>query len=81
MNRSVLPLVLVVLISLIGLWVPPAVTIGGEIDKADTAWMLTATALVLLMTLHLSASDERPGLDRSQHGEAVPEPGYLLAAK
>src|ERR1700674_4753508 len=29
----------------------PAVAQGGAIDAADTAWMMTATALVLVMTI------------------------------
>lgn len=39
---------------LAGLTPPPPTTTGGEINGGDTAWMLTATALVLLMTPGLS---------------------------
>jgi len=41
-----------VVIAITALLLPPRVqqNIGGEISGADTAWMLTATALVLLMT-------------------------------
>jgi Amt family ammonium transporter len=42
-------LILGILFSLPGSFEPPAVG-GGPINAADTAWILTATALVLLMT-------------------------------
>jgi Amt family ammonium transporter len=50
------PFFIVVLISLVGIFLPekgPAEPVTG-IDKADLAWMLTATGLVLLMTPGLS---------------------------
>ncbi|MFM2163259.1 MAG: ammonium transporter [Pseudomonadota bacterium] len=37
-----------------GAFMPPEVASGGSIDPGDTAWMLTASALVLLMTPGLS---------------------------
>src|ERR1041385_6177515 len=48
--------VLLVLASIVGVWMPfrqPA-NVGGPINPGDTAWMMTATALVLLMTPGLS---------------------------
>ena len=55
MNRY-LPFALVAIVSLFGAILPhqpPAVS-GGPINTGDVAWMLTATALVLLMTPGLS---------------------------
>jgi Amt family ammonium transporter len=52
-----LPLVLLVVTGLLGALAPTPVAVTGEssaIDSGDTAWMLTATALVLLMTPGLS---------------------------
>jgi Amt family ammonium transporter len=40
--------------AVLGALLPAAVPSGGPIDAGDTAWMLTATALVLLMTPGLS---------------------------
>ena len=53
---SAIPFLLVAAISLAGALfrpAPQAVT-GGPINAGDTAWMLTATGLVLLMTPGLS---------------------------
>jgi ammonium transporter, Amt family len=53
---SALPFLLVAAVSLVGALyqtAPQAVT-GGPINTGDTAWMLTATGLVLLMTPGLS---------------------------
>jgi Amt family ammonium transporter len=53
---SALPFILVAAVSLLGVFfrpAPQAVT-GGPINAGDTAWMLTATGLVLLMTPGLS---------------------------
>ena len=53
---SAVPFILVAGVSLLGAFfrpAPQAVT-GGPINAGDTAWMLTATALVLLMTPGLS---------------------------
>src|SRR5438270_11084345 len=53
---SALPFLLIAGVSLAGAFAkatPPAVT-GGPINSGDTAWMLTATGLVLLMTPGLS---------------------------
>lgn len=53
---SAVPFVLVAAVSLLGAFfrpAPQAVT-GGPVNAGDTAWMLTATALVLLMTPGLS---------------------------
>jgi len=50
------PVLILVLFGLAALFVPetaPAVT-GGPVDSGDTAWLLTATCLVLLMTPGLS---------------------------
>ncbi len=50
-----LPLIALIGLSVVGSLVPQGGTqIGGEINTGDTAWMLTATALVLLMTPGLS---------------------------
>jgi ammonium transporter, Amt family len=50
------PFLIVVLISIIGLALPESGSLESAegIDKADVAWMLTATGLVLLMTPGLS---------------------------
>ena len=51
-----IPFLILVLCALVALFVPesaPVVT-GGPIDSGDTAWLLTATCLVLLMTPGLS---------------------------
>jgi Amt family ammonium transporter len=40
--------------AIIGSLLPPEAASGGEIDAGDTAWMLTSTGLVLLMTPGLS---------------------------
>jgi len=56
MNRKWIPLAILTILAVSSLGVvqePPAVT-GGEIDLGDTAWLLTATGLVLLMTPGLS---------------------------
>src|SRR3954462_5665249 len=53
---SALPFLLVAAVSVLGALIRPeaqAVT-GGAINAGDTAWMLTATGLVLLMTPGLS---------------------------
>lgn len=49
-------MVLLVAVAVAGLVVTPAAQVkqGGPINAADTAWLLTATALVLLMTPGLS---------------------------
>ena len=50
-----IPLLLLGMVSLVGAFIPPPVaTATGTINSGDTAWMLTATALVLLMTPGLS---------------------------
>jgi Amt family ammonium transporter len=41
-------------VSSLGVVTPPPIVTGGKIDVGDTAWMLTATGLVLLMTPGLS---------------------------
>jgi len=53
---SALPFLLVAAVSLAGVFVRPApqAVTGGPVSAGDTAWMLTATALVLLMTPGLS---------------------------
>jgi ammonium transporter, Amt family len=56
MNRKWIPLAILTILAVSSLAVvqePPAVT-GGEINLGDTAWLLTATGLVLLMTPGLS---------------------------
>ena len=50
-----IPLVSLFVFGALSLVLPTAVpTVGGDINGADVAWMLTATALVLLMTPGLS---------------------------
>ncbi|HWW87572.1 MAG TPA: ammonium transporter [Vicinamibacterales bacterium] len=53
---SAIPLVLLLLVSVAGVLVRPSapVVTGGAINPGDVAWMLTASALVLLMTPGLS---------------------------
>jgi Amt family ammonium transporter len=53
---SSLPFLLVAAVSLAGVLVKPAAQAitGGPVNPGDTAWMLTATGLVLLMTPGLS---------------------------
>ena len=55
-NLRALPFLGVLLLGILGLFVGPGVTArpGGPIVPGDVAWMLTATALVLLMTPGLS---------------------------
>jgi ammonium transporter, Amt family len=55
-NFSALPFLLVAAVSLLGALFQPAAqaVTGGPINAGDTAWMLTATGLVLLMTPGLS---------------------------
>jgi hypothetical protein len=55
--------------------IPPA---ASTLNSGDTAWMLTSTALVLMMTiaglaigLRVDSDIEREGLDLAIHGEAV----------
>lgn len=49
-------LFLLVAVGVLGAWYTPApqTVVGGPLSAADTAWVLTATALVLLMTPGLS---------------------------
>ena len=58
MKRAVpIPFVLLVLMALSALLLKPArpeIPVGGPINSGDVAWMLTASALVLLMTPGLS---------------------------
>ncbi|MCL4812557.1 MAG: ammonium transporter [Vicinamibacteraceae bacterium] len=57
MKRSALPFLLLATLGILGLLAPQqaqTVPEGGAIDPGDVAWMLTATALVLLMTPGLS---------------------------
>ncbi|AGC48014.1 ammonium transporter [Myxococcus stipitatus DSM 14675] len=51
-----LAVALLVGVGVAGMWVTPAAQVkqGGPLNPADTAWLLTATALVLLMTPGLS---------------------------
>src|SRR6476469_2764291 len=50
-KKAVLPLCLLLLITIACLFVPsPKAASSNSFDAADTAWMLTATALVLIMT-------------------------------
>ena len=52
MNYRSIPLGILALLAIASLFVfeHPAAVTGGPIDVGDTAWMLTATGLVLLMT-------------------------------
>jgi Amt family ammonium transporter len=52
--KSVVSASVLALLALVGATIAPTVEPGGPIDTGDTAWMLTATALVLLMTPGLS---------------------------
>jgi ammonium transporter, Amt family len=54
--RRIVPLGVLAGITVLAMALPPAdpQVVGGPIDSGDTAWMLTATALVLLMTPGLS---------------------------
>jgi len=54
-SRAV-PFLILVCLALVSLFVPEAAPIvtGGAVDSGDTAWLLTATCLVLLMTPGLS---------------------------
>ena len=56
MTRKSIPLVGMTLLALVSLAFreQPAAVTGGPIDLGDTAWLLTATGLVLLMTPGLS---------------------------
>jgi Amt family ammonium transporter len=58
MNRATpIPFVLLVLLALLSLFArgwTPTVPAGGPVNSGDVAWMLTASALVLLMTPGLS---------------------------
>jgi Amt family ammonium transporter len=60
MKRAALPFVFLVLVALAALFVPtlgsaaPPAQPSGPINSGDVAWMLTASALVLLMTPGLS---------------------------
>lgn len=55
-RKWLIPFLLVVIIGLIGVFIPESEVVDSHvnIDKADVAWMLTATGLVLLMTPGLS---------------------------
>src|SRR4051812_2908136 len=56
-NARPIPFVLLVLLALAGLFVKGHATtapVGDKMDSGDVAWMLTASALVLLMTPGLS---------------------------
>lgn len=55
-TRYVLPLIALCLFGILGFVVPEGapVAVGGPINPGDVAWMLTAAALVLLMTPGLS---------------------------
>ena len=57
MKRAYVPFLSLVVLSVLALFVPTggaALPSEGEINPGDTAWMLTASALVLLMTPGLS---------------------------
>jgi Amt family ammonium transporter len=58
MKRSTpIPFILLTLVALAALFVPKGaavIPVGGEINKGDVAWMITASAFVLLMTPGLS---------------------------
>ena len=55
-TRKTLAFLIVLVVAVAVLFAPqsPPVKAGGHIDTGDTAWMLTASALVLLMTPGLS---------------------------
>ena len=56
MIDAAIPLLLVAAVSLLGAFFrpQPQTVVGGPINAGDTAWVLTATGLVLLMTPGLS---------------------------
>jgi Amt family ammonium transporter len=56
MTTKALPLLILVLLALVALVVPEAPPAAADVpaDTGDTAWLLTATCLVLLMTPGLS---------------------------
>ena len=57
MKRAYVPFLSLVVLSVLALFVPTggaSYPAEGEINAGDTAWMLTASALVLLMTPGLS---------------------------
>ena len=55
-NTWILPFTALIILALLGVLYQPADAVikGGAINPADVAWMLTASALVLLMTPGLS---------------------------
>ncbi|MDX2188941.1 MAG: ammonium transporter [Bacteroidota bacterium] len=52
MKKSIIPFIVLVAVSLLALFTPnvPTTIVTEGINSGDTAWMLTATALVLIMT-------------------------------
>jgi ammonium transporter, Amt family len=52
MKKAIVPFILLLAVSVLALFIPavPTTIVTEGIDKGDTAWMLAATALVLLMT-------------------------------
>ena len=56
MNRKWIPLAIlgILAVSSLGVVEQPPTVVGGKADLGDTAWLLTATGLVLLMTPGLS---------------------------
>jgi Amt family ammonium transporter len=52
MNKAIVPFVLLLGVSVLGLFIPavPSTIVTEGINSGDVAWMLAATALVLLMT-------------------------------
>lgn len=55
-RRMIIPFILLIGVGILGLFFPeiPYEVKGGPINSGDTAWLLTATGLVLLMTPGLS---------------------------
>src|SRR3954463_11354048 len=56
-NKSwTVPFLILIVLAVAALFAPqsPPVAPGGHVDSGDTAWMLTSTCLVLLMTPGLS---------------------------
>lgn len=52
MNKAIIPFTILILVSILGILVPniPTQIVSEGINSGDTAWLLVATALVLLMT-------------------------------
>ncbi len=50
-GRALSGLLLLLAVGVISCWMPNDLLVAGPVDRANVAWMLTATALVLMMTI------------------------------